>query len=36
MLLYVSDIGADSFAYFQLSALNLEKDKHLKKRRNTF
>ena len=30
-LLYVSDIGANSFAQFQLGVLNSEKDKYLKK-----
>ena len=38
-LLYVSDIGANSFAQFQLGALNSEKDKYLKKtkqKKNTF
>ena len=35
-LLYVSDIGANSFAHFQLGASNSEKDKYLKKRKNTF
>ena len=35
-LLYVSDIGANSFAQFQLGASNSEKDKYLKKRKNTF
>ena len=30
-LLYVSDIGANSFALFQLGASNSEKDKYLKK-----
>ena len=32
-LLYVSDIGANSFAQFQLGASNSEKDKYLKKRK---
>ena len=35
-LLYVSDIGANSFAQFQLGASNSEKDKYLKKRKNQF
>ena len=36
-LLYVSDIGTNSFAQFQLSASNLEKEKYLKKEeKNTF
>ena len=35
-LLYVSDIEANSFAHFQISTLNSEKDKYLKKRKNTF
>ena len=34
--LYVSDIDANSFAYFQLGASNSQKDEYLKKRRNTF
>ena len=35
-LLYVSDIGANSFAQFQLGASNSEKDKYLKKSKNQF
>ena len=31
--MYVSDIGANSFAQFQLGASNSEKDKYLKKRK---
>ena len=34
-LLSVSDIGADSFAQFQLGASNSEKDKYLKKKKKT-
>ena len=32
-LLFLSDIGANSFAYFQLGASNSDKDKYLKNRR---
>ena len=32
----VSDIDANSFAHFRFGALNSEKDKYLKKRKNTF
>ena len=35
-LLYVSDIGANSFAQFQLGTSSLEKDKYLKTRKNAF
>ena len=35
-LLYVSDIGADSFPHFQLGASNSDKDKYLKNRGITF
>ena len=35
-LLYVSDIGANSFAQFQLGASNSEKDKYLKKEKTVF
>ena len=35
-LLYVSDIGANSFAHFQLGASNSEKDKCLKKENTLF
>ena len=35
-LLYVSDIGANSFPQFQFGASNSEKDKYLKKRKNIF
>ena len=34
--LYVSDIGADSFAHFQLDALNSDKDKYVKKNKKHF
>ena len=34
-LLYVSDIGANSFAQFQLGSSNSEKDKYLKKKKKT-
>ena len=33
---YVSDIDANSFAQFQLGALNSKKNKYLKKRKKTF
>ena len=35
-LLFVSDIGANSFAPFQLGASNSEKDKYLKKGKKHF
>ena len=35
-LLYLSDIGANSFAQFRLGASNSVKDKYLKKRKNAF
>ena len=35
-LLYVSDIGANSFPHFQLGASNSDKDKYLKNRGITF
>ena len=36
MFLYVSDIGASSFAQFQLGASNSEKDKYIKKEKTHF
>ena len=36
MLPYVSDIGSNSLAHFQLGTSNSDKDKFLKNRRTTF